>query len=188
MVTIMKRIISVFTLILMLFTLASCGGDGKSQKGFDKAKDLYEQSEKLNKKDLSEDEIADVEKQAELDGFEFKWNDDGTLYLEESDETIYYDSGEWIENRFTRNITKPTDGVISEIQVQGNRCSVVMFWTDDQASAYAEAYKDEFNKESEEEIEVIGSYSYYGERDDGATIFISRFSSTGTITITLPEL
>jgi hypothetical protein len=63
-----------------------------------------------------------------------------------------------------------------------------MFWTDDQASAYAEAYKYEFNKESEEEIEIIGSYSYYGERDDGATIFISRFSSTGTITITLPEI
>lgn len=182
----MKKIISVFMILIMLFSLTACG-DGKKD-GFDKSADLAEQADSLNKNDLSEDEVADVEKQAELDGYSMYWKDDGRLVLDPSEEMVYLD-GEWVDSRFTRLINKPTDGFITEIQILGNRCSVMMNWSAVQANEYANELKDSFKNDVTEDAETLtGAYSYYGVNDDGVELHITRSpSTTGMIAITFPE-
>lgn len=179
----MKKFIATLLLCATLFSLFSCKAD--KQKGYDKNADLLAQADKINKNDLSADEIKDVEERAKMDGFEMYWKDDGKLVLDVSETMEYYDS--WIDNRFTRLIEKPKDGYLAEIQVFGNSCSIMWNWTTENAIAYVEKYKKTYSKDVTEEDGRPIRYVYYGVDKNGVEFHVTASPASGMIKITLPE-
>ena len=179
----MKKFIATLLLCVTLLSLFSCAG--KEQKGYDKKADLLAQADKINKNDLSADEIKDVEDRAKKDGFEMYWKDDGRLVLETSEVTEYYDK--WIDNRFTRLVEKPSEGYLAEIQVLGNSCSIMWNWTTENAIAYAEKYKKTYSNDVTEEDGRPIRYVYYGIDKNGVEFHLTASPSSGMIKITIPE-
>lgn len=148
--------------------------------GYDAGAGLSNQVDSLNKNNLTPEMIAAIEADAEAEGYEVQWAEDGSMVIVE-DGSVISMSSDWPDNEFTALVPAPKNVSVIACEATEDGCTIAVSWDLEAAKEYASLAQQAGFTEDVEETDMMGMYVFSGTNADGITIGVSYMSNIGGI-------